>query len=392
MQLSITNSNLKVIKAKIDHKTYFRFFNIDVTIFSDTPEPLNTLKNMYQLFTTKKKPKKSFECYLIRGFLLKEKPCVIINNKIHPLHDDEFFVSHAHMLILQSIIDLIDNYLLFHAGVISKNGKGCIIAGPASYGKTTLILELILRGYKFLSDEFCPVKLSDYTIEPFPRSFGLRDNNPFLDKFKNKEKTIIKNLGIGKKVLLNYGAIKKKSIGAVCKGKNLILLRGSMHNNEVKKKINVIDLGLFSNCQQLVDELCSKKGIEMIAQYNHENYIVYRFSIKINNGLMKLFQETCNKYEDYILNQENVCFEKKDYSSFPSLNQLSKSKASILLLKHLRNRSINSKLMEKYNKKYSQILLNIGDFLSNIDCYEMKIGRLKDMADMVDTLYAKGTP
>lgn len=390
MRLNITNSELEVIKAKIEYKTYFRFFNIDVTIFSDTPDPLSTFKNIYKLFATQKKPEGGFEYYIIKGCLLIEKPCVIINNKIHPLHEDEFFVSHAHMVILQSIIDLIDNYLLFHAGVISKNGKGCIIAGPASYGKTTLVLELISRGYKFLSDEFCPVRLSDYTIDPFPRSLGLRDNNPFLERFKNVERTYIKNLGIGKKVLLNYGAIKENSIGAPCKGQYLILLRGSMNEEPIKKKINIIDLGLFSNYQKLIDELCSKQGIKIKEQYIQGNYIVYRFYLNKNEGLMNFFQETCKKYEDYIINQEIVCFDKKDYLSFPILNQLSRSQASILLLKYLRNRSLNSRLFKKFNDKHSQILFKIGDFLKNIECYEMKIGRLKDMADMVDNLHVKG--
>ncbi len=388
MLLKLTETDLKTIKATMAYTCCFRFFNIDVTISSDTEEPVRIFEAMYQYFMSDVESSQSIECYIIKKYNRTGKPCVIINKEIHALFEDELFTSHAHMLIFHHIFDLIDDYLLVHAGVVSKNNKGIIVTGPSSYGKTTLILELISRGYKFLSDEYCPVRLSDYNIEPYPRSFWLRENNPFLSQFAHDKRLYIKNIGSGKKVLVNCADIFRKSLGTNCKAETCIILKGTTPNKTVYSA-PVIDLGLFSEQPHIIDELCKHQGIKVTDKFIGSNYIVYRFSLKPHAGLTRIFQDTCRKYEEDIFFQESVNIEHRDYTGTPSIKEVSKPEASIALFKSLKNRSLGSRLLKRFNNKHVQMLMTFGDFLTAIKCYEMKIGRLKDMADMIDNLHVK---
>jgi hypothetical protein len=74
----------------------------------------------------------------------------------------------------------------------------------------------------------------------------------------------------------------------------------------------------------------------------------------------------------------------------PHLQPIARSSASLELLKNVRNRSSCSKLLGAFNSKSSRLLLTIGDFLNNVECYEMTTGHLLRMADMIKALYQKG--
>jgi len=286
---------------------------------------------------------------------------------------------------LQHVIDAINDHLLIHAGVVAKNGRGFIISGPSAFGKTTLMLELVARGYKFYSDEFCALRLSDFAISAFPRSLGIRKNSPFLKNIEVNKCLLLKNIGRGEKFLIDCKELFPESIGSSCNARYFILLRG-VRNKEHTIQNTIIDLALYRSNQELIVSLCKNAGIELIETCRENNYIIYRFLIALHTGLMNTFRSICDQYRDDIFYQEQVVNEIPDFTALPNIERLSKSQASLEMLKSIRNRSSKSKLLERFNGKNSQLLLTIGDFLRNIDCYEMKTGSLHAMAEMIDAL------
>jgi hypothetical protein len=298
-------------------------------------------------------------------------------------------MSHAHMIIFQQVLDSIDNHMLIHAGVVARDGRGIIISGPSTYGKSTLMLELVSRGYKFYSDEFCPVNLTDYTISAFPRSIGLRESNPFLNRLDKHTCLLMKNIGRGKKYLVDCEDLFPDSRGSCCKAQYLILLHNKQSMNCVQNN-STIDLALYHDDQAIVDEICQNTGIEHLGTFIESDYVVYRFSINLQNGMTKKFRDICSRYSNNIFYQERVTQEEADFTAEPCLRPIARSSASLELLKNLRNRSSCSRLLDKFNHKTSRLLFTISDFLNGVECYEMTTGPLLRMADMLDELYKKG--
>ena len=58
--------------------------------------------------------------------------------------------------------------LVEYAGVVSYQGKGLLLVADAEHGKTTLTLELVKRGFAFLSDEVAALGRIDHRVHPFP--------------------------------------------------------------------------------------------------------------------------------------------------------------------------------------------------------------------------------
>jgi hypothetical protein len=196
---------------------------------------------------------------------------------------------------------------------------------------------------------------------------------------------VLKNIGKGSKLLVNLYDIFRNSAGSECRAKNLILIKRSINAGSLQDS-NLIDLALFNRNQNLIEALCQHDGIVLTDTFIENDYVIYRFSLSANKEMTKRFQSLCREYEDDIFFQEKVDLDKSDYTSKPEISLISQSAAALEMLKSLRNRSPESRLLKRFNGQNSQLLLTIGSFLKDINCYEMKIGRLNEMADIIDEL------
>ena len=67
-----------------------------------------------------------------------------------------------------------------HAGAVEYGGRAAVFSGRSGAGKTTLVLNLLQRGFRLLSDELAIVEPSTQRILPYPRSLHIRPGTPDL--------------------------------------------------------------------------------------------------------------------------------------------------------------------------------------------------------------------
>jgi len=68
-------------------------------------------------------------------------------------------------------------YLMLHAGVVERGGRGLILAGVPGSGKSTLTAALAWRGWRLLSDEFGLVRRPEGDLFPLPRAIPLKNES-----------------------------------------------------------------------------------------------------------------------------------------------------------------------------------------------------------------------
>ncbi len=68
-------------------------------------------------------------------------------------------------------------YLLLHAAVVERQGRGLLLPGRPGAGKSTLAAGLVLRGWRLLSDEVAVVPPGTTDLLPVPRPVGLKDDS-----------------------------------------------------------------------------------------------------------------------------------------------------------------------------------------------------------------------
>lgn len=75
----------------------------------------------------------------------------------------------------------IPNSVAFYSALVAIDGRGVLLAGPASSGKTLLALHLSDRGARLLGDTTALIGLRNGTVRALPRRASVRDSSlPFL--------------------------------------------------------------------------------------------------------------------------------------------------------------------------------------------------------------------
>ena len=378
-----TNINtLDDIKKKAIYKKNFSFFNYNIAIATDSRKTIRVFEEMYSKFLKHDLSGNRLDCYIIKGPSHKKNSSVILNNELYPIADSDSLVFYSELLIFRVLYKYVGDYFILHAGVISRDGKGFIITGPSSFGKTTLVMELVSRGYKFLSDEYCSIRLNDYFVEPFPRSLGVKKGSPFYSALDHKKCFYHKN---EKKISVACDNLYPGCIGQPCKPYCLIILKSSLNNLSLKDK-QIFALSLLKDDREFVNKICNNKSIQLLDKSLDDNFIFYRFSLAPDSSAAKTIQDLCVGHEDNILSQSVILDDRPDFNSSPTIKAMSKFDASLEVLKNLLNRSQEGNLYKRFKKQNSLMLHTMVGFINNLDCYELEPGTLKETADLIDSL------
>ncbi|WP_242116850.1 HprK-related kinase A [Sphingomonas lacusdianchii] len=68
-------------------------------------------------------------------------------------------------------------YLLLHASVVERDGRGLLLSGVSGAGKSTLAALLMTRGWRLMGDEFALVDPATGLVHAFPRLISLKNQS-----------------------------------------------------------------------------------------------------------------------------------------------------------------------------------------------------------------------
>lgn len=161
----------------------------------------------------------------------------ILYKTVDPLRLLPFLEWHLNNTTLAKL----DNYLQVHAGVIAKNGKGIILPASTEGGKTTLIIGLMMRGFKYLSDEVALIDPRTHNIFSFPKNLCLKEGafnlfDPLRIGIQSKEYYVRSSKG--RVCFINPERITPNAIGCPCEVAFLIFPHYNPSNPLELKKIS----------------------------------------------------------------------------------------------------------------------------------------------------------
>lgn len=98
--------------------------------------------------------------------------------------NDDFIPLPAHMGMVSlemglnwQVASACKQYLMFHAGVVAKDGVGLIMPAMSGSGKSTLAAGLSYKGWQLHSDEFGLLDLGTNELVPYPRAVSLKNES-----------------------------------------------------------------------------------------------------------------------------------------------------------------------------------------------------------------------
>jgi hypothetical protein len=279
------------------------------------------------------------------------------------------------------------SHFLIHAGVVASNGQGIVLAADSHYGKTTLALELVRRGCKFLSDELAALGRGDRLVHPYPRSLRIRQGTLNLVGFPE---AIARAKEWWGKLLLDIEEIRPGSIGQAMPISHIIILRDPAEEREARPGeadreiailVDRVDETSLTSIQQI-------KGVTQVGLDRKQDYDVIRLHAPRSAPVVSQIDAFCLERNILVLDVINLPERYPSFKGVPRIEAISRSQAVMELLRRFQGGHQSALLREDLGGSSTRLFMELADTIESANCHQLFVGSLNEMADLVCDLVA----
>jgi hypothetical protein len=119
------------------------FWGRRIKIHADIFSVIERFTRVYSRFVVTEQSSFDTICCLCRRYSLKPKPFLTVGEVLYELPDTDRYVDYAEPIIFRYLLEQLDDYIMLHAGVVTRQDRAIILYGESGFGKTTLTLELV---------------------------------------------------------------------------------------------------------------------------------------------------------------------------------------------------------------------------------------------------------
>ena len=285
----------------------------------------------------------------------------------------------------------LESHGLLHAGsLLAPDGRVLIIAGPSGYGKSSLTLALLNRGFRFLSDDYAPLDLDRREVAPYPRRVGLIEENAAHapSAFRQAVQQPGPSL-LGKRLIDVAEVYGEAHLVAQARPLGHVVALGRLDTAEdwISGATRLQVAAVPSAGEELDCAFRAIEGVRVEAAARDERLAHWTLqldaSARPTQRLMPL------------LESESIVFYEKswgrahDFTSAPRVRPLQRSKTAELLGRELLNRRADGRLIQRVGGP-TALFVELAGALREVSCHQVEPGPLEATADLVRDLTIAG--
>jgi hypothetical protein len=361
-----------------------RFFDVTACIRSDSGAYIDIFQRMYARFqangaSASAQPPTEF-VVLTQPHNPWGRPVLILDGDVWPLRDPDLRLSYVYDLVLNTIIARVQSHFLIHAGVATNKAQGLIVAADSHHGKTTLVLELIRRRFRFLSDEMAALGREDRLVYPFPRSLRVRPDTLNLVGFP---RVPAGPTWMGK-LLFDIEELQPSSMGGPASIDHIIILKDPAEQGDDPEG-GERELGVLVDRldNKLLEDISDLEGISHIRRGVERGYPALRFRAADRMGKLSQIEALCRKHETLILDISKRAEGQPSFETPARLASISRSQAVMELLRRFQGGHKSALLQQEFGGSSTRLFMELADLIGRAACYRLYVGPLQEMADLV---------
>jgi len=361
-----------------------RFFDLDVYIRSDSTAHLDRFAQMYHRFQAdgaSPPAQRPVEfAILTRPDNPWGQPVLVLDGQVQSLPDRRLLVGYVYQSILCAILARVRSHILIHAGAVASGGQGLILAADSFHGKTTLVLELVRRGFQFLSDETAALGRADGRVHPFPRSLSVRPGTLELAGFAEAAATAAEWLG---KLFLDIEQIQPNSLGQATPVSHVVILQDPAEeeekpgapDRELGVLVDRLDEALLSAVRQI-------EGVTGLRVDVERGYPLLRLCAARRTLVFSQVEALCQARRIWVLDVVTGPAGQPAFAAPARLEAIPSSQAVVELLRRFQG-GYRSALLDEFGGSSTRLFMELAAIVGQADCYRLCVGPLQEMADRV---------
>jgi hypothetical protein len=369
----------------VSHYSRFRFFDLEATIRSDSETYTNLFAQMYRRLQVAEPSPKIREA--VEFIVLTKpdnrwgRPVMILDGDVLPINVPGLLEGFVYESILNTIIARVRSHFLIHAGVVSHSGQGIVLAADSSHGKTTLILELVRRAFKFLSDEMAALGRFDRLVHPFPRSLRIRPGTLELAGYPDAASGAPVWLD---KLLLDIEEIQPGSMGTAVPISQVVILSDPTEVEELSDSPEQ-ELGV------LVDHLSDPfltatrqiEGVSEVHTDTDRGYPLLKLWAVHRTSVLFQIEALCREHAVVILDVIKRTTGAPTFETPARLEPIPRSQAVMALLRRFQGGHKSALLQDEFGGSSTRLFMELADIIDQANCYRLFVGPLNQMGDLV---------
>jgi len=285
---------------------------------------------------------------------------------------------------LNAVFDRSTDYAVLHAAAFADDLKGAsLIAGPSGHGKTSMTLELVNRGFRFLSDDYAPMDLATGNVYPYPRTVGIIVDGDARIPSQFREAAAAPDIPrLMGKSLVDVGEVMGECVIVhdPVPVRNVFVLDAGVQNRP--SELTRIEFGVWPASAADVESRLSRiAGVGVVDRRDRDDISVWRIELrhdKLSTGeLSKLLNE------NYVAFSYGLAGPRPDFESEPRLDPLTRRETATFLCREMQNRRDRGQLMQRFGGDTTALFVGVAAALVGAKCWKVTVGRFEPTVGLI---------
>jgi hypothetical protein len=371
-----------LLNEAVSHELKLRFFDQELHFRSDSERYIATFGQIYHRFQVER-----FELagppleltLLARPDNPWGKAVLILPQEVHSFNDPAWLEWYVYHTALNEVLKRVRSHFLLHAGVVAYKGQGVIIAANSTYGKTTLTLELVRRGFDFLTDESAALGRTDKQVHPFPRTVNIR---PGTLELIGLERVVPPGAPTWlDKLILDIETLRPNSLGQASPISHIVILQDpDMPDRpldpELRFMIDHLDEAFIAAVSQL-------KTVTAL-QVDRQTYSHPFLELQTTDTAVTFEQvEALAHQHQLLLSNFGANVKRPSFKGPVRLEAIPRSLATRILLNHFQGGHKSALLQTEFGGSGIDLFVELAALISSAACYKLSVGPLTQTADLI---------